>query len=74
MDLKTKKIDSANASVEATIAKEDIDQKETALAREAAKDMQIAGFRKGKVPAHGGDRKRKLCSGNYNLYKTGNQH
>ena len=52
MDLKTKKIDSANASVEATIAKEDIDQKETALAREAAKDMQIAGFRKGKVPAH----------------------
>ncbi len=52
MDLKTEKIDSANASVEATISKEDIDQKETALAREAAKDMQIAGFRKGKVPAH----------------------
>jgi trigger factor len=52
MDLKTKKIDSANASVTATISKEDIDQKETALAREAAKDMQIAGFRKGKVPAH----------------------
>ncbi len=52
MDLKTKKIDTANASVEATISKEDIEQKETALAREAAKDMQIAGFRKGKVPAH----------------------
>ena len=52
MDLKTEKIDSANASVEATISKEDIDQKETALAHEAAKDMQIAGFRKGKVPAH----------------------
>ncbi len=52
MDLKTKKIDTANASVEATISKEDIDQKETALAKAAAKDMQIAGFRKGKVPAH----------------------
>ncbi len=52
MDLKTKKIDSANASVTATISKDTIDQKETALAREAAKDMQIAGFRKGKVPAH----------------------
>ena len=52
MDLKTEKIDSANARVEATISKEDIDQKETALAQAAAKDMQIAGFRKGKVPAH----------------------
>ncbi len=52
MDLKTKKIDTANASVEATISKEEIDQKETALAQAAAKDMQIAGFRKGKVPAH----------------------
>ncbi len=52
MDLKTEKIDSANASVKATISKEDIEQKETVLAREAAKDMQIAGFRKGKVPAH----------------------
>ncbi len=52
MDLKTKKIDTANANVEATISKEDIDQKKTALAEAAAKDMQIAGFRKGKVPAH----------------------
>ncbi len=52
MDIKTAKTDSANASVEATISKEDIDKKETALAQAAAKDMQIAGFRKGKVPAH----------------------
>ena len=52
MNLTTEKIDTANASVKATISNEDIDQKETALAREAAKDMQIAGFRKGKVPAH----------------------
>ncbi len=52
MDIKTAKTDSANAKVEATISKEDIDQKETALAQAAAKDMQIAGFRKGKVPAH----------------------
>jgi trigger factor len=52
MDIKTAKTDSANAKVEATISKDDIDQKETALAQAAAKDMQIAGFRKGKVPAH----------------------
>ncbi|RUM67000.1 MAG: trigger factor [Sulfurospirillum sp.] len=52
MNLKTEKIDTANASVKATISNEDIEQKETTLAREAAKDMQIAGFRKGKVPAH----------------------
>ncbi len=52
MDLKTEKINSANAKVEATIAKADIEQKEDKLAQHAAKDMQIAGFRKGKVPAH----------------------
>ncbi len=52
MDLKTDKIDSANAKIESTITKEQIEQKETQLAQEAAKDMQIAGFRKGKVPAH----------------------
>ena len=52
MDVKTEKINSANAKVEAKIAKADIDAKENKLAQEAAKDMQIAGFRKGKVPAH----------------------
>lgn len=52
MNVKAEKINTANAKVEATIAKEDIAQKEDKLAREAAKDMQIAGFRKGKVPAH----------------------
>ncbi len=52
MNLKTEKKDTANAKVEATISKGEIEEKETALAREAAKDMQIAGFRKGKVPAH----------------------
>ncbi len=52
MNLKTEKTDTANAKVEATISKGEIEEKETALAREAAKDMQIAGFRKGKVPAH----------------------
>ncbi len=52
MDLTTKIINTANANVTATISKAQIDQKETALAQTAAKDMQIAGFRKGKVPAH----------------------
>ena len=52
MDLKTNKTNSANATVAATITKEQIEQKETQLAQEAAKGMQIAGFRKGKVPAH----------------------
>ncbi len=52
MDVKTEKRNSANAKVEATIAKADIESKENKLAQEAAKDMQIAGFRKGKVPPH----------------------
>jgi len=52
MDIKSKKIDSANAQIEAVIKKEDIDKKENEIARAAAKDMKIDGFRKGKVPAH----------------------
>jgi trigger factor len=52
MNIKTEKIDSANCSITATISKEFIEQKETALANQAAKDMKIDGFRKGKVPAH----------------------
>ncbi len=52
MEIKTKKIDSANAEVKATIKKDDIDKKENDIAKAAAKDMKIDGFRKGKVPAH----------------------
>jgi trigger factor len=52
MNIKTEKIDSANCSITATISKEFVEQKETALANQAAKDMKIDGFRKGKVPAH----------------------
>jgi trigger factor len=52
MEIKTEKIDSANSTITATISKEDIVQKENILAQNAAKDMKIDGFRKGKVPAH----------------------
>ncbi len=52
MDIKTNKTDTANATVEVTIPKAFIEQKENAIAQAAAKDMKIDGFRKGKVPAH----------------------
>ncbi len=52
MQVESKKIDTANAKIEAKISKEDIEKKETKLAQAAAKDMSIPGFRKGKVPAH----------------------
>lgn len=52
MNITTEKIDSANAKITATISKEKIAEKENQLASQAAKDMKIDGFRKGKVPAH----------------------
>ena len=52
MQVESKKVDTANAKIEAKISREDIDTKETELAKAAAKDMSIPGFRKGKVPAH----------------------
>ncbi len=52
MEVKTKKLDSANCTINATISKEDIEKKENTLAANAAKDMKIDGFRKGKVPVH----------------------
>lgn len=52
MNIKTSKINSANAIVEVTIPKAFIDQKENAIAQSAAKDMKVDGFRKGKVPTH----------------------
>jgi len=52
MNIKTNKINTANATVEVTIPKAFIEQKENAIAQSAAKDMKVDGFRKGKVPTH----------------------
>ena len=52
MEFNAKRINEANAIVEATITKADIDTNVNKLAKEAAKTMDVQGFRKGKVPAH----------------------
>ena len=52
MEITTKKIDSANAQIDAKIDAKTISEKVDKLAKDAAKNMDIAGFRKGKVPAH----------------------
>ncbi len=52
MEITTKKIDSANAQIDAKIDSKTISEKVDKLAKDAAKNMDIAGFRKGKVPAH----------------------
>jgi trigger factor len=52
MQIKVEKIDSANAKAEAKISKKLLDEKQNKIAKTVAKDMKIAGFRKGKVPAH----------------------
>ncbi len=50
MEVTAKKTDSANVSVEAKIAAGDIDKKVEKIARQAAKEMKIDGFRPGKAP------------------------
>ncbi len=50
MEVTAKKTDSANVSVEARIAKSDIDRKVEKIAKDAAKQMKIDGFRPGKAP------------------------
>ncbi len=52
MNITTKQINTANATIDAIISKEYIEKKENTLAAKAAKDMKIDGFRKGKVPTH----------------------
>ena len=52
MEFNAKKVNTANAVVTATITKAVIDTNVNKLAKEAAKTMDIQGFRKGKVPAH----------------------
>ncbi|MGM0623464.1 MAG: trigger factor [Campylobacterota bacterium] len=50
MNFNAKMTDEANALVDATIMMEDIEKKVDTIAAEAAKTMDIQGFRKGKVP------------------------
>ncbi|WP_169943014.1 trigger factor [Campylobacter sp. RM15925] len=52
MELKTKVIDTANASVTAKISSEEIKSKLENLAKKAAKNMKMEGFRVGKVPVN----------------------
>lgn len=52
MKVSSKQINSANGIVSATISKAVIEAKEKEIAKKAAKDMKVDGFRKGKVPVH----------------------
>jgi len=50
MEFKANRVDEANAVVSATITKETIESNLDKVAKQAAKTMDIQGFRKGKVP------------------------
>mgnify|MGYP002713065294 CR=1 FL=1 len=50
MEIKSNKIDGANAEIEATILKEVVDANLEKIAKELAKTANVQGFRKGKVP------------------------
>ncbi|MGD9718016.1 MAG: trigger factor [Sulfurimonadaceae bacterium] len=50
MEIKSNKLNGANAQIEAVIYKEIIDNNLEKIAKELAKTAKIAGFRKGKVP------------------------
>lgn len=52
MQIKVNRINSANASVEATISSALLQKKEEKLIASASSNMKVDGFRKGKVPAH----------------------
>ncbi len=52
MEIKSKKIDGANAEIEATILMEEVNAKLEKIAKELTKTAKIDGFRKGKVPVH----------------------
>ena len=52
MEFNAKRIDTANAVVTANVEKSTIEKSVDKLAKEAAKTMDVQGFRKGKVPAH----------------------
>jgi trigger factor len=50
MKIKTNKINSANAQIDAEISKESIDKNVEKIAKELTKTASVQGFRKGKVP------------------------
>ncbi|PHS55886.1 MAG: trigger factor [Sulfurimonas sp.] len=50
MEIKTKKINGANAEIEAVIPKETVEKNLEKIAKELAKTASVQGFRKGKVP------------------------
>ncbi|MDR1461386.1 MAG: trigger factor [Campylobacteraceae bacterium] len=50
MEVKVVKVNGANASATATISNKIIEQKENKILKELAKNAQVDGFRKGKVP------------------------
>ena len=50
METTTEKQNEANVLIKSSIPKEEIDKRVDRLAKEAGKQMNIAGFRKGKVP------------------------
>lgn len=52
MEFNAKRVDEANALISATITKETVEKNLDKVAREAAKTMNIQGFRKGKVPVN----------------------
>lgn len=50
MEIKSNKIDGANAEIEATILIEEVNAKVEKIAKELTKTAKVDGFRKGKVP------------------------
>lgn len=52
MEIKSNKINSANAEIKATILKEVLEAKLEKIAKDLTKTAKIDGFRKGKVPVH----------------------
>jgi trigger factor len=52
MKIKVERIDDANAKAEAKVSKSFLEAKQQKAAKDAAKNMKVDGFRKGKVPAH----------------------
>jgi trigger factor len=50
MEFNAKRVDEANAEISATLAKEAIESNLDKVAKQAAKTLDIQGFRKGKVP------------------------
>ncbi len=52
MQINAKKVDSANAVVDAKVSTATLSKKEDKIAAKAAKSMKVDGFRLGKVPVH----------------------